>query len=138
MADVDDLLKEYTMYKIIDNDNILPVDVDGTLIKYMSLSEYIEYKEQGGIDVFKAYYGGEMMYLRPMRMNIALLKHHKTVRNFYIRVHSANGKEWAEKIVNLLKLNDYVDSIETKAHKCVDDKPISDWMPTRIFLEDFE
>ena len=42
-------------------------------------------------------------------------------------MHSGNGAEWAAQVVKALKLEEYVDSVETKPSKIVDDKPMEDW-----------
>jgi hypothetical protein len=112
------------------NDKILPVDVDGTIIQYMSKGDV----PMPG-DIFPVY-GGKVVHLRPMSMNIALLKHHKDLRGYEIIVWSANGKEWAVQIIKELQLESYIDIVMTKPNKYVDDVDVNEWMPSRIHLED--
>jgi predicted phosphatase len=112
--------------QVIKNDKILPVDIDETLISYVA-------NERGD---FTTDYGDEVVHLKAKRMNIALLKHHKTVRGYYVLVWSANGKEWAQKIIMALGLQQYVDIVMTKPHKYLDDKPVQEWLFDRIDLKD--
>lgn len=114
--------------KVFDYENWLPVDVDETLI-----SKCPEYGERNG-GVILLSYGEDAQFFTECTENIALIKHHKIVRGYGIVVWSANGKEWAEKVVRRLGLEKYVDLIMTKPHKYLDDKPVSDWMPCQIYL----
>lgn len=118
--------KRTKLVLIIPNDKILPVDIDGTLIEYVGKNDCD----------FVLEYGGLTVPLRKKRMNIALMKHHKTTRGYTILVWSANGKEWAETVIRKLKLQEYVDIIMTKPCKLLDDKPASEWMWDQINLED--
>lgn len=116
------------MFEVFKYENVLPVDVDETLITKVPTGTtrpsnciFLEYGK--GVEVFL-----------PCTDNIRLLIHHKITRNYGIIVWSANGKEWAEKVVRTLDLHQYVDIIMTKPNKYVDDKPVSNWMPNQIYL----
>lgn len=95
--------------KINKNENIVLVDVDMTLIL-----------PQQGNNYFVVDYYGIKKHVRPHQENIDLLKSYRA-RGYYVRVHSNNGWKWAEEVVNGLNLQEYVDSIETKPCKWVDD-----------------
>lgn len=110
-----------------DYENWLPCDVDETLITRIDPSN-----RNGGFMTIE--YGGDLQFFDSCTDNVALLKHHKTVRGYGIIVWSANGKEWAEKIVKRLKLEEYVDIVMTKPSKYLDDKPVQEWMPSQIHL----
>ena len=113
--------------KVFGYENILMVDVDETLISKIDPSD-----KNGGFMTFE--YGEALEFFKPCNNNIALMKHHKKTRGYGIIVWSANGKEWAEKVVKRLKLQDYVDIIMTKPVKYLDDKPVQEWMPSQIYL----
>jgi len=101
------------------NENIYPIDVDGTLVNWTDC----DVNGPGKIEVD---YYGVTKYLTPIPYIIELVKaYHK--RGFYIRVHSGNGYQWAEQIVTKLKLEKYVDEIETKFGPYLDDKHIDQW-----------
>lgn len=112
---------------VFEYENTLMVDVDETLITKVDPSNM-----NGGF--FPLAYGEDMWFFKQCPDNIALMKHHKVTRGFGIIVWSANGKEWAEKVVKHLKLEQYVDMIMTKPTKYLDDKDVNEWMPSRIWL----
>lgn len=116
--------------KVFNKENILAVDIDGTLIDYPKKSDTAVTG-----DIFLAY-GDKLLHLRPMQMNIALMKHCKKVREYGILVWSANGKDWAIKVLDALGLTEYADIIMTKPIEYLDDKPVEQWMTNRIHLED--
>ncbi len=113
--------------KLIEFENILPVDVDETLITEVNPSN-----KNGGYMLLQ--YGETARFYSPCHKNIALMKHHKQTRGYGIIVWSANGKEWAQKVVKRLELEEYVDYIATKPKEYLDDKPVSSWMPCQIHL----
>lgn len=104
---------------------IIPFDVDSTLIHDI---EHISHHPRG---ITFDYYGMPR-YAVPNLKHIELLKAYKQ-RGAYIRVHSGNGHTWAEEVIKKLKLEEYVDEIETKAMKYVDDIPF-DQFTQRIYL----
>lgn len=111
---------------VMKNDKILPVDIDGTLIDYVASEDADFYMT----------YGDKEVALVKKEMNIALVKHHKETRGYYVMVWSANGKEWAVEVIKELGLEKYVDVVMTKPVKYLDDKPCQEWMSNRINLED--
>lgn len=114
--------------KIVKNENILVVDVDGTLIL-----PYDKGKPQGRIiDVYDA------VTKRNIRMcehgpNVRLLKE-ESHRGSHIVVWSRGGYEWASNAVRALDLVTYVDQVMTKPLTYIDDLPVDDWLRYRIFL----
>jgi predicted phosphatase len=113
---------------IIKNETILPFDIDQTLIMYTKLDRL-------GGNTVAIRYGGSTIHVRPNKKHIDLLRHHKE-RGYYIIAWSANGFEWANRVIEALELSDCVDLIMTKPKEYVDDKDVNDWMPIRIYIEE--
>lgn len=112
--------------KINSNEQIVLVDVDDTLVTFN-----FKKKEKGILTVdFK----GLKFKIKPLEKHIELLKQLK-YRGFYIRVHSQGGKDWARLIVEKLKLNKFVDSVESKPKWYIDDLSADKWM-ARIYKYD--
>lgn len=111
----------------VPNDKILCVDIDGTLVDYVSVKDKFDHIIS---------YGDVLVYLKERKMNRALMVHHKEVRDYFIIVWSANGKEWATKIIELLGLESQVDLIMTKPREYLDDKSVEKWMTNQIFVEE--
>ena len=103
-------------------------DVDGTLIKEEP-GIHQTYKDAIELD----YYGMKRIRYAHKRM-VELVKAHK-LRGFIIEVHSANGKPWADEVVDKLGIREYVAKTDTKPQVCFDDKPAEEWMP-RVWVED--
>lgn len=111
--------------KKITNQQRVMVDVDETLCRN---------PKEDDVDIFYAnYYGMETPQV-PINSNIRLLMAYKA-RGFEITVHSANGVDWAEEIINKLKLENYVDWVATKPTSYVDDRDANDWMQ-RVFVSE--
>jgi len=102
------------------------VDVDLTLVRPCRMDEV----PNRLID-----YYGEPRYRKPMLNNIALLKSYKA-RGYEVTVHSANGWQWAQNVVEALGLQQYVDEVATKFLKAVDDLPPNAWLPQVFVPED--
>lgn len=114
--------------RVTKNEQICYFDVDETLVKWSS-------KKVNSDTNIKADYYGQKVYLQPYFQHINFLKAMKA-RGAHIIVHSGNGWAWAEQVVNLLNLQEYVDEIKSKPTKVVDDSPYENWMPTRIFIKE--
>lgn len=102
------------MYVKIENEHIIGFDVDDTLITMNEIP------------------GVEPLFLEnqaywPIYETIEKLKQ-AHFRGHYVRVHSQGGKDWAEKVIKLLELTQYVNSIETKMQWCYDDLPVHEWL----------
>ena len=110
-------------------------DVDGTIIKWKPDVNPV-YSTYSGAFLgpstsseefnIKLDFYGTPKYVREIKVHTEFLKSLKA-RGYFIRVHSGNGAEWAEQVVNALGLKDHVDSIETKPVKFIDDKPMENW-----------
>lgn len=111
--------------RINTNENRILVDVDKTLITPT------QYHLKNGIE-FNYY--GTTVYHKKLYNNISLMKAQKA-RGYEVIVHSANGWKWAEEVIKVLKLEEYVDEVATKPLKYIDDLPADQWM-TRIFIEE--
>lgn len=116
--------------KIVENEQIVCFDVDDTLVKW---TDRYTQPHENALD-FNDPYDNSTNYLAPHKAHVALLKKFKG-RGYYIRVWSAGGVKWAESVVNRLKLNSYVDSVETKPIKIVDDLPPNEFL-YRLYLKD--
>lgn len=114
--------------QVLEQENWLPCDIDETLItRIRNIGD-----RNGGTILLS--YGEDAQFFLPCEDNIALLKHHKITRGYGIIAWSANGKEWAQKVIERLKLTEYVDIVMTKPNKYLDDKPVASWMPQQIHL----
>lgn len=103
-------------------------DVDETLIKDRP-GEKQSVKDFVMLD----YYGMERKRWIHRRHVELVIAHKK--RGYQVIVHSANGKPWADEVVDKLGLREYVDRTDTKPCVCFDDKPAEEWMP-RVWVED--
>ena len=100
-------------------------DVDGTLIEY--LGSAFQYSLPTCLVI------NDRAFL-PVEKHIEKIKDHNA-QGHYVVVWSAGGREWAEKIISLLKLEPYVDAIITKPNWIYDDYDPSEWMPKRQYIE---
>jgi len=106
---------------VIRNEKIVYFDVDNTLIYRVEKSE------------IELDYYGNLWYIEPHEKHIEFLISLKS-RGYYIIVHSANGWEHALKTINILNLGNFVDSVQTKPLKYVDDLTVDEWFGPRIFI----
>jgi hypothetical protein len=120
--------------KKIENENIVAYDVDDTLVMWDDLFDR-PHANQYGEDAVAFFdpYDGSTNYLFPHYKHVNLLKKHKG-RGCYVRVWSAAGVKWAESVIKTLGLEEYVDSVETKPSKYVDDLPSGEILGSRIYL----
>jgi len=111
---------------IVENEMIVAIDVDGTLIRP---------DPQGAI---KLPYGSTIHCYEPIMEHVDLLKSYKQ-RGFYVIVWSHGGNQHAKLTIQALKLERYVDLVLTKPSKHVDDKTsIEDIVGTRVFISQRE
>jgi hydroxymethylpyrimidine pyrophosphatase-like HAD family hydrolase len=96
------------------NENIVCFDVDETLVFH----EPEGYPQLAKLDLN---YYGHWKTFGIHEEHVKLLKAYKK-RGFYVRVWSNNGFRWASHVVEQLGLADFVDIVETKPAKYVDDK----------------
>ena len=117
--------------KIIENEQIIKIDVDDTLIvwgnkcnkKFKSIKMIDPYSKK--TIRFKAHAG-----------HIKVLKDRKA-RGAYIVVWSSGGYRWAEAIVKALKLTRYVDEVSSKPIMYIDDLTATDILGERLYLDKF-
>lgn len=118
---------------VIKNEVIVCFDVDDTLVLW---DKYLDpFNPQNEMKQFHNPYDDSYVYLKLHVRHIDLLKQYKG-RGFYVRVWSAGGWEWAESVVKTLGLEDYVDSIETKPSKYIDDLQASEILGVRVYIKD--
>ena len=111
---------------VTENDNIIGVDVDDTLVMWDIPAGREE--ECITFDNF-----GYTQRLLPHRKHIELIKQFK-VRGHYIIVWSQGGYGWAREVVKVLGLEDWVDEIKTKPKWIIDDLPANSWTK-RTYLD---
>lgn len=75
------------------------------------------------------------VWLLPNEEVITNLKLNKTTGSSII-VWSAGGYSWAEEVVKVLKLEEYVDIIMSKPSMYVDDLPCAEWMGKWLVVKD--
>ncbi len=112
---------------VIHNENIVCFDVDGTLV----IPDTHPVSRE--ITIVNPYSNTPGEY-RIHHGHVELMKIYKG-RGCFVRVWSHGGVKWAEAVVAALGLQEYVDSIETKPAKLIDDLPIERIFKT-IFLEE--
>jgi len=103
----------------------LPVDIDQTLVLYKDIN-----KAKKGRIPFE--YGGKIIYLTTHDMNIACVKDCKSAMIAW----SANGEAWAKEVITGLGLLDYFDYYMQKPKEYIDDKDVSKWMNSRIWIDE--
>jgi hydroxymethylpyrimidine pyrophosphatase-like HAD family hydrolase len=113
---------------VIKGDNPIYFDVDDTLIMWDIPSD----RTHEAIDI---HCYGVTSVVRPHHKHIELLKL-TCQRDRQIIVWSQRGYKWAEAVVKVLKLEEYVDAILTKPIAYVDDLAVEDWMVGRIYIND--
>ncbi len=101
--------------RVISNPRIWEFDVDNTLIlwdksQYQDIPPVFANSDKGPVT----------LHINQKNVNL-LIKLAKI--GWYIRVHSGSGVEWAAKIIRLLNLEPYVDSVEAKPLGKTDDQP---------------
>lgn len=125
----------------VNDKDVVVFDTDETLIKWLDPDQrvMVEFGIYGPISetneaITLDFYGTPKL-VREIKVHTEFLKSLKA-RGYYVRVHSGNGAKWAAQVVKALGLESYVDSVETKVCKVIDDKPNDNWMPQPIYLGD--
>lgn len=115
--------------QITETETIVCIDCDDTLCMWDN-----EFRQpHDGAIAFPDPYDNSINYLKVHQKHVDLIKKYKG-RGFYIRVWSAAGYKWAESVVKTLGLEAYVDSIETKPIKYIDDLTGDYVLGTRVYL----
>lgn len=110
--------------KVTPHEFIVCYDVDGTLVTLGN----------GNLKIKNPLTASELYYAFNFK-HIELLKSHRA-RGYHVRVWSAAGWQWAEAVVKALHLEEYVNSIETKPICLVDDLPVQEIFPHRVFIKE--
>lgn len=117
--------------KVIKSELIRPFDIDKCMIReegkgtthngiYVSVKDPLDSERYVTVLVNKAM--------------VRIMKEEKQ-RGGYILVWSRSGWEWAQNVIQALKLEEYVDQIISKPTVYFDDTPIQDWLKDRVFLD---
>lgn len=114
--------------KVTESELIVTIDVDKTLIMPQKVDSTTDTS-----NLIKFDYAGEVLYMKPHKLHVDLVKHYKT-RGYYNIIWSANGYEWALQAVKKLGLEDYVDEVKSKPIKYVDDMPCENWMGSHVYI----
>lgn len=114
--------------KVIKSEQILPVDVDFTLLMHGKI------KKGDKAVLFTDPYTGEQ---RHIKVNVPNLKVVTTrlARGASVLVWSASGYRWALAALRALKLDHTNLYVCSKPIGYVDDKPCQEWMGERIYLD---
>ncbi len=118
-------------------------DVDETLVKdepsdwqIRDKSKHVEHydlSKDGKLPIMFDYYGIPRVRWVHKRHRDLVLSHYK--RGCDILVQSANGKPWADEVVDKLCLDKYVHETKKKPHVMFDDKAPSEWCSI-VWVED--
>lgn len=125
------LFKKKPFY--LDYEIVIPFDVDDTLVMWEDdqNSKNPLYKK------FKCPQGIGYYYLKPHQKHIDLMKKYKR-RGFGIKVWSHGGMKWAKEVIRVLELEAYVDIVETKPDRYVDDLLCKEFMGQRVYIKDLK
>jgi phosphoglycolate phosphatase-like HAD superfamily hydrolase len=99
--------------KVIENEVLVACDVDETIALWLEPTV-------PGFGKIEIEYAGKKVYLTPHQYHCDLLKTYKE-RGYHVTVWSANGWRHAKRIVEAFKLEPYVDVVQTKLTKYMDD-----------------
>ena len=111
--------------------NLVPFDVDGTLVKEVNCFD--DNLHHTIVNIPHPLRGSEIVTRIVMTKNVQLLKDMST-RGRGIQVWSAAGHEWAEAVVRALELQNFVALVSDKPIAYVDDLECQEFMGHRIFL----
>lgn len=99
--------------KIIENEVLVACDIDDTVACWIEPTV-------PGIGKIEIEFAGKIVYLTPHQYHIDLLKMYKE-RGYHITMWSANGWRHAKRVVDALGLEPYVDVVQSKLTKYMDD-----------------
>lgn len=115
--------------RVVKSENTVFVDVDGTLINHGQRSD----RAGRRISVLDPL-TGEYLPMQAHEPNIRLLLEEKH-RGSFVVVWSRGGYEWAESVLKALDITDKVDLVMSKPLAYIDDVPINEWLPYRVYLD---
>lgn len=110
--------------KVIKDQQTVAFDIDETLFMH----------DENGFQSIVNPYSNTSVIGCPNSKHIELLKQYKG-RGMFTIAWSAAGSEWAETVVKELNLESYVDLVMRKPDKLVDDLPVEEIFPCRIYLK---
>jgi predicted phosphatase len=113
--------------RVIENEINVYLDVDDTLVMWGKIK-----RGQRALHVTDPY-DGTQHTLRPHIGHIKVLKDRKA-RGATIHVWSASGWQWALAVVKALKLEGYVDYVQSKPTMYVDDLQAEEILGERLYL----
>lgn len=114
--------------QVIKSEQVICVDIDDTLVLH---------KRGAPRDVIVNFidpYDGTERFLVMHEPHVKILKDRKA-RGAVIVVWSQSGYAWAETVIKAMGLEPYVDFIMSKPIAYIDDKPVTEWMAERIYLQ---
>lgn len=115
--------------KVIKNELIAYCDVDDTIVKWSEPTI-------PGTDKIEFDFADKKVYLTPHQYHIDLIKMYRK-RGYHVTIWSANGWEWAKQVVEKLELQNYVDVVQSKSLKWVDDSTDAHAvLGARVFCDD--
>lgn len=112
--------------KTIRNENVVPFDVDDTLVMRENPGDRTPIKVIDPAD-------GVTREVYPHSFHIEQLIKQKG-RGFVIIVWSQAGFGWAENVISALGLSAHVDLVMTKPNKYFDDLPAEKWMGAQLYF----
>lgn len=112
--------------KVIDNDQLIVVDVDGTIILWPNNAELLA-ADPADLIAFKDPYDGATRQVLAHRPNIKILTD-RSRRGCTVIVWSQSGYAWAAEAVRVLGITDYVDFVASKPFMYLDDLDAAHWM----------
>lgn len=118
---------------LVENENIVGVDIDDTMILYPEESLTKEQALMLGYREFEDFTGKKILAL-PSEKHIRLLEYYHA-RGFWIIVWSGNGYRHADNILKQLGVRHCANQIMSKMGRYLDDVECSRWMGTRVYLE---
>lgn len=119
------------MALLINNDQVVVVDVDDTLVMWNEDSD-IYMPGEGKVELVDPYNNG-MYFLLPHKEHIKLIQKYKS-QGYTVIVWSAGGCLWANEVVSKLGIRNMVDFVMSKPIKYVDDLKAAEILGNRVYI----
>lgn len=116
---------------IIQNERIIPCDVDDTIIMHCKHSDYPESRRVSIPDPIDTTSTLTVVVNEPM---VRLIRE-EIARGAFVMVWSRGGYAWAAAVVEAVGLTDIIPLIMSKPLVYFDDKPVEQWLKDRVYLE---
>jgi hypothetical protein len=114
--------------KVIATEDLLPFDVDFTLIMHGKI------KKHHKVICYTCPYSKQQLTVRVNEPMVAVLKE-RLARGSTVMVWSKSGYKKAEAVLRALNIDHANLYVTTKFRDYADDKPISEWSGERIWLD---